>query len=382
MKAVRLYGTRDLRLETLPMPTPGPGEVLIQTLYCGVCGSDIPRVFDGDISRLPEAIGHEFSARVVSVGEGVTHVKPGDLVAALPLVVCHQCEDCKNGHYGQCRHSKFIGASYADIGGFIEYNAIDARNVLKLPDSINPLYAAFIEPVSVALHGLKAAKLKPGVDIAIVGAGTIGQLVLQCAKALGAARAFVFDINEKRLALAKKMGAYAAYHTGSEQDMKAFWAETGGRGIMQVVEAVGLEDTIRLSLEIADVEAEVAIIGTMHKDVTLPPKLFYGVFSRRQLHLHGVWMSYSKDFPGVEWRLAAQLIAEGRIDLEPLIDRVVDVEDALHNLEDYQIPGKVGGKIMLRVAAGDYTAKREKLHDGVTIDEIAARIMKRKEQQS
>lgn len=351
MKAVRMYDTRDMRVESLPKPEVEPGKMLVRTLYCGVCGSDYPRVFDGELGRKPEALGHEFSAVVEEVGEGVTNVKPGDLVVVAPLLVCHECPDCLSGHFGQCKKSRFIGAGFHDVGGFVEYNVIDARNAVLLPEGIDPMHAAFVEPLSVALHGLFLMGMRKGEPVAVIGAGTIGLLVVQAAKALGLGDIYVLDINPDRLERAKQQGAYATFNTGEEGFFEKFWEMTGNRGVGQVVEAVGLQDTIQLALRVCDTAADVSIIGTMHHDVVLPPKLFYGVFSRRQLNLHGVWMSYSDGFPGDEWRVAAQLIAEKKVDVEALLYKEADIDDAYEVLCDFLTPNKVTGKIMFRMTS-------------------------------
>jgi len=349
MKAVRIYGARDVRVESVPKPICEPGKVLIRSLYIGICGSDVPRVLEGQIRITPAAIGHEFSAVVEEVGEGVTGFAPGDLVVLVPLLVCHECVDCKNGNFGQCSSSRFIGGSVPDSGGFMEYNLIDPVNLLKMPKDMNPLHAAFIEPLSVSLHGLYLMKFRKGEDIAVVGAGTIGLLAVQAAKALGARRIYVFDINQGRLDRAAKFGAHAVFNTSEENFLEKFMEMTGKRGVSQVVEAVGVQDTIEISLRIAETGANVSIIGTMHHDIVLSPGLFYGVFSRRQLNLHGVWMSYSANFPGDEWRDAARFIASGEVNVEPLIYEVANIDNAYEAISAYDIPNKVTGKIMLEM---------------------------------
>ena len=349
MKAVRIYGARDVRVESIPKPVCEPGKVLIRTLYCGVCGSDVPRTLEGHVSIFPASIGHEFSAIVEEVGEGVTGFSPGDLVVLVPLIVCHECLDCKNGNFGQCSNCRFIGGSVPDTGGFIEYNLIDPRNLLKMPQDMNPLHAAFVEPLSVALHGLFLMGFKAGKEIAVVGAGTIGLLVVQAAKALGAGPIYVFDINQGRLDRAKQFGTHAVFNTSDEKCLEKFMEMTNQRGVDQVVEAVGVQDTIELSMRIAGTGANVSIIGGMHSDIVLSPRLFYGVFSRRQLNLHGVWMSYSANFPGEEWRVAAQQIAKNEVNVEPLIYDVCDIDKAYEAISGYDTPNKVTGKIMLRM---------------------------------
>jgi len=349
MKAMRLYGKRDLRMEDLPIPACGPGQVLVKTLFCGICGSDPPRVLDGDVRISPAALGHEFSALVVEVGEGVASVAPGDLACCVPLVVCNICPNCLDGNYGQCLKSRFIGASYTDIGGFHEYNALPEQNVLKLPEGIDPLVAAFTEPASVALHSLLLTGYQSHEDLAIVGMGGIGQLVLQGAKAMGGGRIYAFDIVDERLETAKRMGASACFNTGRQDFMEEFLDMTSGLGSPQVIEAVGIEETIKLSLKIAKVNGRVGLIGTMHEPVVLPPELFYLAFSKKQLWLRGVWMSYSKGYPGAAWRMAVRYLADGRINTEPLLFNVATIEEAYKAVAQFDTPGAVKGKIIIKM---------------------------------
>ena len=349
MKAMRLYGVCDMRMEDMPIPSCGPGQVLVKTLFCGVCGSDPPRVLDGDLSKYPAALGHEFSARVIETGEGVAAVKPGDLVCCVPLIVCDKCPNCLDGNYGQCLDSRFIGAGFPDIGGFHEYNVLPEQNVLKLPDGIDPLAAAFTEPASVATHALMLIGYKPHEDLAIVGMGGIGQLVLQCARAMGGGRIFAFDVAEDRLETAAKMGAAACFNTGKAGFMDGYLRQTSGLGSMQAIEAVGYEQTIKIAISLAKVNGRVGLIGTMHKPVVLPPELFYNVFSKRQLWLRGVWMSYSKGYPGEAWRFAAQCLADGRINIKPLLYQVATIEEAYAAIAQYLEPGVVKGKIIIKM---------------------------------
>ena len=353
MKAVRLYSeSHELRVESLPMPgSPGPGEVLIKTLYCGVCGSDYHRLYGKDARLSPLAIGHEFSAKVIETGEGVESVRPGDLVAVIPLIVCGKCRNCLSGNFGQCDDSTFIGGRFPDKGGFVEYNIIGEKNLLKLPEGIDPMHASFLEPLSVALHGLLIAGVKPGIELAIMGVGTIGMLALQCAKALGVSEIYAFDIDQGRLNLAKELGAYATYNTSEPGFEERFLKDTGGRGARQVVEACGEEQTILASLAIGAVEANIALIGSMTANVQIPPELFYRVVSYRQMHIHGVWMSYSQDFPGVEWRLGIQLLKDGKLELNPLIYSLGDIDNAQKLMSHYLENNRIKGKVVLKMTS-------------------------------
>ncbi len=348
MKAVRLYGKMDFRMDDIPMPKCGKGEVLLKTEYCGVCGSDSGHALAGDPPFVPNTFGHEFSARVVEIGEGVTKVKVGELVAAIPLIVCHQCVHCREGNFGQCLNRKFIGLRVPDVGGMAEYNVLPEINCLKLSEGMNPIHAAFIEPTSVAIHGLMRINFKPGQDLAVIGTGPIGQMTIQVAKVWGAKRIFAFDINDAALERAKNVGASFVYNTGKTGFLDEFLKETDGLGVPQVVEACGLPQTILLSCDVCRVGGEISLVGAMMKDVTIPPEVFYRKISYKQYTLRGVWQSYSLDFPGDEWRLAAHYIHTRQVDVEPMIYKVASIDDAPEVYKEYLTPGKVKGKILFK----------------------------------
>jgi threonine dehydrogenase-like Zn-dependent dehydrogenase len=179
--------------------------------------------------------------------------------------------------------------------------------------------------------------------------GGIGQLVLQCARAMGGGRIFAFDAADGRLETAKKMGASACFNTRGESFIGDFFDCTAGLGSPQVIEAVGFEETIKIAISLAKVCGRVGVIGTMHKPVTFAPDILYQVFSRRQLWLRGVWMSYSKGYPGAAWRLAARYLADGRIDIKPLLYEVATIEDAFLAISEFNEPGRVTGKIVIKM---------------------------------
>ena len=346
MKAVRLYGPLDFRVDDIPMPEPGPGEVLVRTEYCGVCGSDIARGVDGNVPFTPNTIGHEFSASVAKLGEGVTEFKVGDLVAVMPGIACMECPHCRVGHYGQCQNWQFIGLRVKDKGAFAEYNVMPKRNLMKLPEGMDPKMGAFLEPMSVALHALGQVNFQCGKDIAIIGAGTIGQLLILCARALGAKNIYAFDMDDQKLAFARTLGADYTYNTAKEGFFEAYMGDTDGLGCEQVMEVVGLEKTILLAVDACRPVGHIALVGLLGKSVTFPPEYLRKI-NVNEITFTGVWQSFSLDFPGDEWRLALHYISKGIIDLEPLLYKVDRMENANAVFEEFKTPGKVQGKIIL-----------------------------------
>ncbi|NLN41555.1 MAG: galactitol-1-phosphate 5-dehydrogenase [Clostridiales bacterium] len=344
MKAAVLHGQDDIRIEEVDMPRIGHDEVLVRVKATGVCGSDIPRVLGTGAHFYPIILGHEFSGEVVEIGDNVTNVQVGDKVAGAPLVPCHKCIDCLRGHYSQCKHYSFIGSRTS--GSWAEYVKMPAINAVKLPNEVGFVEGAFMEPITVALHGLFVMDFKGGSDVAIVGMGTIGLLTLQCAKALGAKNIYAFDIDDEKLKIAKEYGAYCCINTGEEGFKDMIWEATGGRGFEQVIETAGVEFTEKLSLEIASNKGKVMFIGTPSKPITLEPREFEYI-NRKELTVGGSWMSYSAPFPGKEWELAAYYLKTGQIKVDKLIDRKIGMEAIASAFDDLKILGKVKGKILM-----------------------------------
>ena len=345
MNAAVLHANEDLRFEEYPTPVPGDGEVLIHVRATGICGSDIPRVLHNGAHSYPIVLGHEFAGDVVEVGANVTSVKAGDRVTAAPLLPCHKCADCQRGDYSQCKQYSFIGSRAQ--GSFAAYVKAPERNVVKFGDTVSYEQGAFFEPSTVALHGLMRAGYRGGEDVAILGGGTIGLFTAQWARIFGAKRVFVFDIDNDRLALAKRLGADYIVNTLESGFKESVIAQTGGRGFGFVYETAGADATMKLAFELAANKAGVCFIGTPTRDLVLPPKLLENIL-RKEFTLTGSWMSYSAPFPGREWELTAHCFASGALRFDDgLIFQKLPLADIWEGFELYKTPGIVKGKIML-----------------------------------
>ena len=222
-----------------------------------------------------------------------------------------------------------------------------AINAVKLPESVSYEQGAFFEPTTVAFHGLFVMDFRGGMDVAILGTGTIGLLALQCCRILGARRIFAFDIDDDRLKLAEKYGADVCLNTGDEAFRQVIQKETGGRGFEMVVETAGVEFTEKLSLDIASNKGNVLFIGTPSKSISLKPREFEHI-NRKELTIRDSWMSYSTPFPGKEWKLAGYYFQKGKILCDELIDRVIHLEHISEAFDDLAVPGKVKGKVLLK----------------------------------
>lgn len=344
MKSVVVNTGGKMTVEELPAPElKGCGDVLVRIAYSGLCGSDIPRIFANSSHFYPITLGHEFSGHVVSLGKDIHDLKEGDAVACVPLLPCFECAECMKAAYSQCKHYDFIGSRRG--GGHAEYVVVSRKNLFKLPEKASLLQGAFLEPITVGLHALKLAGGCQDKEVIVIGAGTIGQLIIQAASALGAKSVTAIDINPQRLALALETGASHAFNSAtlSADDIRQ---KTHERRFNQlIIETAGTPQTVALSLDIAGPKAQVALVGTLHKDLTLNVATFSHIL-RKELTLLGSWMNYSAPWPGSEWQQATQLFAEKKINLEALISSIGAPEEFVREVT--ALAGKpMTGKILL-----------------------------------
>lgn len=344
MKSVVVHTGGEMTVEDRPVPElKSSGDVLVRIAYSGLCGSDIPRIFANSSHYYPITLGHEFSGHVVSIGEDIHDLQEGDAVACVPLLPCFECEECKKAAYSQCKHYDFIGSRRE--GGHAEYALVSRKNLFKLPENASLLQGAFLEPITVGLHALKLAGGCQDKEVIVIGAGTIGQLIIQAASALGAKSVTAVDINPQRLALALETGASHAFNSAtlSADDIRQ---KTQERRFNQlIIETAGTPQTVALSLDIAGPKAQVALVGTLHKDLTLNVSTFSHIL-RKELTLLGSWMNYSAPWPGSEWQQATQLFAEKRINLDGLIGSIGAPEEFVREVTS--LAGKpMTGKILL-----------------------------------
>ncbi len=345
MKAGVVHDREDIRFEDIEKPVPKAGQVLIKVKYTGICGSDIPRVNGDACHFFPNVLGHEFSGVIEEVGEGVTSVKAGDRVAGVPLVPCLECEDCQKGNYSLCKHYSFIGSR--EFGSFAEYVVVPEKNAVKFEDEVSFEQGAFFEPATVALHGLKRVPYEGGKTVAILGGGTIGLFTMQWAKIFGAKKVVVFDINDARLDLAKKLGADDGINTLADDFMQTAMDITDGRGFDYIYETAGNTITMKMAFELAANKANVCFIGTPTKEISFSVKEWENM-NRKEFNLTGSWMSYSAPFPGEEWVLTAHYFKTGELKFdESLIFKKIPLKDIASAFEMFKTPGTVKGKLLI-----------------------------------
>lgn len=319
MKACVLHGIGDLRFEEAARPSPGPGEALVRVGACGVCGSDIPRVFSNGTYRFPTIPGHEM-AGVVEEGDPAW---VGKRVAVFPLLPCRKCGPCLVGSYAQCEDYGYLGSR--SNGGFAEYVCAPEWNLAPVPNGVSLEEAAMTEPAAVSVHALRRAGVEIGDTVAIYGAGPIGLMLAMWARAWGAREALLIDIDSAKLDFARRLGFDNTCHA-LETDAPA-WVRhsTGDRGADVVVEASGSSAAFEQCMASARAFGRVVLMGNPAGEMRLSQEGYWAIL-RKELKVFGTWNSSYGVPPRDEWRLALDAMATGRLDLEPLITHRVGLE--------------------------------------------------------
>ena len=272
MKAAVVVAPNDIRIDDIPEPTCGPGMVKVAVAYCGICGSDLPRVLKGTCHSFPQVLGHEFSGIVTEIGVGVTNIAVGDHVVGVPLIPCHSCEDCKNGDFSLCKHYSFVGSRQQ--GAMAERVVLPAVNVIRLDDSVSLEQAALIEPSTVALHGvlMQGGTLQDCETVAVIGLGPIALFALQWCKILGARHIIVIGRSRERLSIAKKYGAHHVFSTLDKNCVDQIKSVVGKCGCRAVFDVVGSEETVKLAMNVVSNKGKVCLIGTPTESIDFPVK--------------------------------------------------------------------------------------------------------------
>ena len=347
MQALVLHAVGDARYETVSQPELPPDWVLVRIGFCGVCGSDLPRIFSKGTYHFPTVCGHEFAGTIAECGSDVTDIGHGDKVAVFPLLWCGRCIPCERGQYVQCENYDYLG-SRRD-GGFAEYVAAPRRNLVPVPEGVSLEEAAMTEPAAVALHTLRrAGGCSVGDVVAVFGAGPIGLMVAQWARIMGAACVAIFDILPEKLELARKMGFDYAFDS-RQQDPVATLAElTHGAGAHLCVEAAGVPQTTVQALSATRRGGRVVLMGNPSADVTLSASLISQMM-RREISIFGTWNSeYSACGGDDDWRAVLDAMASKSLDLAPLITHIVPLDQAWPTLQQMQARNGFFSKVLIR----------------------------------
>ena len=327
MKQAVMTAPGQIQFCDVEKPTPNDNEVILQTVRIGVCGSDL-HVYHGlhPYTGYPVVQGHEVGGVVAALGKNVTGLKVGDKITFMPQVACGKCYPCTHGMYHICESLKVMG--FQTGGAAQEYFALPAENVLKLPDTMTLDEAAFIEPISVTVHALKRGGGAEGKRVLVIGAGPIGNLTAQVAKASGAKAVMITDISPYKLDKARKCGVDFAVNTSQEKLGEALLRDFGPDRADLILECVGLEPTITDAVLNARKGSTIVIVGVFGKI----PHVDLGLVQDRELTLVGTLMYQKADY-----ERAIELVANGKMRLDEMITHRFPFDqylNAYHAIED------------------------------------------------
>ena len=315
MRASVLHGPKDVRVEERPVPTPGPDEVLVQVGSVGVCGSDVHYYQEGRIGefvvRDPLVLGHEAGGRVVGVGADVSADCLGERVSLEPGVPCRRCAQCRRGAYNLCPDIVFFATPPVD-GAFCEYVVLAADFAYPVPESMSDDAAGLVEPLSVGVWANRKAGTAAGSRLLVAGAGAVGLLVTQVARALGAGEVVVTDVDAGRRELAKRLGATAVLDPLVTSPVAA------GVEVDAFVDCSGAPAAIAGGVPVVRPGGAVVLVGMGADELTLP----LSTIQRRELSVTGTFR-YANTWPA-----AIALAANGDVDLDALVTGHVDLDQA------------------------------------------------------
>ena len=323
MKAVRLVKAGSpLELQEIPVPVPGPQDVLVRVKAAGICHSDAHyRAGKSKVHPLPLTLGHEVAGIVERVGDRVSRLKMGDRVCLHYMATCGDCEFCNEGSEQFCTTGAMIG-KYRD-GGYAEYICVPARSAFLLPSEI-PFEQGAIMMCSSAtsLHALNKGRINPGETVAIFGVGGLGISAVQLARIVGAREVYAVDISPGKLNLACQLGAIPvdAAKTDPVGEIKRL---TGGRGVDVALELIGLPLTMQQAVRSLAIKGRALLVGITDKNFEIAP---YGEVLNKEAEIIGVSDHLARELPLlIEWA------RQGRLDLSGVITQTVPLDAAAIN---------------------------------------------------
>lgn len=346
MRAAVLKGIGNIEMEDRDIPSIGPGEVLVKSMVGGICGTDIERMWRTGTWKFPTVLGHEFAGIITMTGEGVTNVTPGDHVVINPMVTCGVCRYCRSGHQNMCVEYDYLG-SRSD-GGYAQFVKVAAKNVIKLPDDLPFDIASTIDPLVIGIHTLTKADIQPNNTVCIMGAGPIGNFMIQLAKIYGAGKVFAVDLMDEKLECAKQSGADFCVNITKENLFEVIEKETGGLMADVVIESAGAPQAVENSILVAGKQGRVVFMGTPHRDVTIADKVFEGIL-RKELTVRGSWCYDYKELPMDEWRTGIDYLQSGKIKADHLITHRFSLEEAYKAFEVVKTRDQYFNKVLIYV---------------------------------
>ncbi len=318
MRAWILHGINDLRYEETDKPVPARHEALIAVKAVGICGSDIPRIYQTGAHTHPLILGHEFSGVVEAVGADVDRDWLGRRVGIFPLIPCRDCPPCQKKQYEMCRHYSYLGSR--QNGGFAEYAAVPADSLIPLPDSVSFEEAAMLEPMAVAVHALRRAQPDPADTIAVCGLGTIGSLLTMFLREIGIRNILTIGNKSSQQQTILDIGLpKTSYCNTKEQDVDQWIdARTQGQGVDIFFECVGKNETLIQAIDHTAPAGRVLLLGNPYSQMHLDRQVYWKIL-RHQLTVTGTWNSTFTHSPDDDWHYVLDRLSSRRIDPARLI---------------------------------------------------------------
>lgn len=333
MKVAVMTKARNMEWVERDIPQPGPGELQIKLEYVGVCGSDLHFYQDGRLGNwVPDApltLGHEPGGVVVKVGEGVEEFAPGDKIAIEPGVPCGTCDYCKTGTYNLCDHMSFMAIPKERDGVFSEYCVHPANMCYKLPDNMDTMEGALIEPLAVGFHAVQSSGAKIGQSAIVIGCGCIGLVTIMVLKASGINEIYAVDVMEKRLNKAAELGVTKAIN-GKDVDIVALAASLPGGGADLIFETAGSAFTTLQTAKLVKKGGSVTLVGMAPEPEV---KFDLGSLMDKEAQLHTVFR-YRNLYP-----TAIAAVSQGAIPLKSIVSHEFDFKDVIEGVA-YNVDNK------------------------------------------
>lgn len=342
MKAWVLHGVNDFTYEEYNKPAPTEGKVIVQVKAVGICGSDIPRVYETGAHVHPLIIGHEFSGQVVEACPGEDSKWLGKRVGIFPLIPCKKCGPCLKHQYEMCRSYSYLG-SRCD-GGFGEHVAVPVDNLVELPDNVTYEQAAMLEPMAVAVHSMRRGFLLMDekdvskCTVAVWGLGTIGLLLVMFLKQAGVKNILAVGNKEFQKKQLLELGISEGNYCDSKNIDAHKWLvdKTAGYGVDLFFECVGKNEVVSQAVESTMPAGSIVFVGNPYSDMKLDKATYWKIL-RNQLKVTGTWNSSFTHSQDDDWNYVIRCLTSGDISPEKLISHrypLEQIEKGFHIMRD------------------------------------------------
>jgi len=323
MKAAVIHGPRDIRLETVPDPVIRSDEILVKVMACGICGTDVHTYKRGQSLTAERSLiaGHEFSGEVVEVGEETEGIADGDRVVGTGYRSCGKCYRCRNGQPERCPVPSIPGEGLD--GAFAEYvvipNPMPGRAIFQIPTNLDWEEAATVEPVSVACHAVRRARIQPGETVVVLGAGMIGQVIVQAVRAAGASRVIVSEPSGARRDRAKECGADVTINPMERDAVEAVREAAAGDMPAVAFECSGVPAAFYQAPRMIGAYGRIIQVGMFEDKLELSPEMINQALTFRNITLRGCG--------GQRWDIALELMQSGQVRTKQLITHEFPLDD-------------------------------------------------------